>query len=126
MSPDRIQKKQDTGSSLTWCIAAMYLTCRHNQKKLRSFTRACGDGEFSESKKATKLAAACMRREEVLGLPSFLLVVLYESPRDPSPCIPGALLALRCHCPDPKRECRHLLQQGVKVLSTHKQQFGIG
>src|SRR5438105_12921068 len=113
MSPDRIQKKQDTGSSLTWCIAAwciaaMYMTCRHNQKNLCSFTRACGEGKSSEGKKAATRAAACMRREEALGLPSFLLVVLYESPRDPSSCIPGARLALCGYCPDPKRECRHL------------------
>ena len=126
MSPDRIQKKQDIGRSLTWCSAAIYLTCRHNQKNLCSFTRACGDGKSSEGKKAATLAAACMRREEVLGLPLFFLIALYESPGDPSSCIPGVLLALRCHCPDPKRECWHLLQQGVKVLLTHKQQFGIG
>src|SRR2546428_13817488 len=104
MSPDRIQKKQDTGSSLTWCIvawciAAMYLTCRHNQKNLCSFTRACGDGEFSVGKKAAKLAAACMRREEVLGLPSFPLVVLNGSPRDPRRCNPGTFLAFASNVP---------------------------
>jgi hypothetical protein len=89
-------------------------------------TGACVDGESSEDKTAVKLAAACMRREEMLDLPSLFLVALYESPRDPAPCIPAPLLALCGHGPDPKRECWHLLQQDVKVRSTHKQQFGIG